>query len=229
MANLGTTACKWDIIIPFDKMWSHLNRIIKPNGAIILFGSEPFSSYLRISNIKMYKYDWVWDKITGTDFLNANKKPLKGFENILIFYKKLPFYFPQKEKGKPFIDNRDNKNKEREKKEYLGTKPKPIKQINIGERHPRSIVRFSARNNNPFHPTQKPIELIEYFIKTYTKENETILDFTMGSGTTGVACVNTDRKFIGIELDEKYFKIAEERINKAIQEKSDNLFSENKG
>jgi len=210
----GTTSCKWDSVIDFKLMWEQLNRIIKPNGAIVLFGSEPFSSALRMSNIKNYRYDWVWDKVVGTGFLNANKMPLKGFENVLIFYNKLPTYNPIKTKGKPFKDVRDNPNNQREVKEYLGTKPKPKKQDNKGDRHPRGFVKISSRNNKPQHPTQKPVALMEYFIKTYTNENETVLDFTMGSGSTGVACKNTNRNFIGIEQDEKYFKIAEERINK---------------
>ena len=209
----GTTACKWDSVIDFDLMWKQLNRIIKDNGAIVLFGSEPFSSALRMSNIKNYKYDWVWDKVIGTGFLNANKMPLKGFENILIFYKNLPTYNPIKTKGKPFKDSRDNPEKLREIKEYLGTKPKPNKQDNKGDRHPRGFIKISSRNNNPIHPTQKPIELCEYLIKTYTNENDTVLDFTMGSGSTGVAAKNLNREFIGIEKDDKYFDIADKRIN----------------
>ena len=212
----GTTACKWDTRIPFEPMWEQLKRVTKKNGAIVLFGSQPFTSALVMSNPKMFKYEWVWDKIIGTDFLNANKKPLKGFENIVIFYDKLPTYNPQKEEGKPFTDNRDNPNKERERKEYLGTKPKPLKQINTGERHPRGIIRISARNNRPLHTTQKPVALIEYLIKTYTNEGETVLDNCMGSGSTGVACINTNRNFIGIELDKQYFDIAKERIEKEV-------------
>jgi DNA modification methylase len=208
----GTTACKWDSVIPFEPMWKELKRIIKNNGCIALFGSEPFSSALRMSNINNYRYDWVWDKVIGTGFLNANKMPLKGFENILVFYKNLPTYNPIKTKGKPFKDSRNNPEKRREIKEYLGTKPKPNKQDNKGDRHPRGFIKISSRNNNPIHPTQKPVPLLEYLIKTYTNEGDTVLDFTMGSGTTGVACKNTNRNFIGIEMDKNYFDIAKNRI-----------------
>lgn len=223
----GTTACKWDSVIPFEPMWERINRLIKPNGAIVLFGSQPFTSALVMSNLKMYRYDWVWDKVIGTDFLNANKKPLKGYENISVFYKKRPTYNPQKEKGKPYTDSRDNPNGDRHTQEYLGSKPKPTKQVNLGYRHPRSIIRLSSRNNKPLHPTQKPVPLLEYLIKTYTNEGETVLDFTMGSGSTGVACVNTNRNFIGIELDEKYFEIAKRRIDESKQ--SNNYNPVNKG
>ena len=207
----GITKCKWDTVIPFDKMWERLNKLIKPNGAIVLFGTEPFSSTLRMSNIKNYKYDWIWNKKISANFLNANKMHLKQFENISIFYKKLPTYNPQKTIGKPFVDKRDN-NKKRKECNIGGTIPLPTKQDNKGDRHPTGIITFSARNNNPLHPTQKPVALIEYLIKTYTNENELVLDFTMGSGTTGVACKNLNRDFIGIELDDEYLEIAKNRI-----------------
>lgn len=207
----GTTACKWDSVIPFDEMWLRLNKLIKPNGAIVLFGSEPFSSALRMSNIKNYKYDWVWDKKTGTNYLNAKKMHTKGFENIMIFYRNLPTYNPQMETGKPFIDNRSNQKNIRVKSEVYRSIPKTIGQVNKGVRYPRGFIKISSRNNNPIHPTQKPVALMEYLIKTYTNENETVLDFTMGSGTTMLACKNTNRKGIGIELDKNYFEIAEKR------------------
>ena len=208
----GTTACKWDSVIPFEAMWERLNKLIKPNWAIVLFWSEPFSSALRMSNIKNYKYDWIWDKVIWTWFLNANKMPLVWYEKISVFYKKLPTYNPQKTKWKPFIDNRDNIDWKREVKEIYWTKPKPIKQQNNWDRHPRRIITINSRNNNPIHPTQKPVALMEYLIKTYTHEWETVLDFTMWSWSTGVWAKNTNRKFIWIELDETYFNIANQRI-----------------
>ena len=203
----GTTACKWDTVIPFDDMWERLNKLIKPNGAIVLFGSEPFSSVLRVSNIKNYKYDWIWEKEIGTGHLNAKKQPLRNSENISIFYKKQPLYRPQFEKGSPY-------------KAFTGKVPenynhsKKVETINNGFRYPKTIVKFKTQREG-LHPTQKPTDLLEYLIKTYTNENETVLDFTMGSGSTGVACMNTNRKFIGIELDKNYFDIASKRIEEA--------------
>ena len=209
----GTTACKWDSVIDFELMWEQLNRIIKPNGAIVLFGSEPFSSALRMSNIKNYKYDLIWDKNKGAQPQLANIQPMKSHENISIFGTGKITYNPQMTKGEPY--KRDNKGSLKNNHK-LGLKP--IKQKNVGERFPKSIHLFkrdySAQTR--LHPTQKPVALMEYLIKTYTNENETVLDFTMGSGTTGVACKQTNRKFIGIEKDEKYFKIAQERITSTL-------------
>ena len=208
----GTTACKWDVVIPFEKLWTQYNRIIKDNGAIVLFGSEPFSSKLRMSNLKMYRYDWVWKKTIASNFALSKKQPQKKHENIIVFFKKQPTYNPQTEKGTPYIDKRCNGTRN----VVVGTenifKRKPIK--NEGFRYPSTIQEFSNGNNNNVHPTQKPVELLEYLIKTYTNENETVLDNCMGSGSAGVACINTNRNFIGIELDEKYFNIAKERIEK---------------
>ena len=202
----GTTACKWDSVIPFEPMWKQLNRIIKLNGAIVLFGSEPFSSALRMSNIKNYKYDWKWDKKQGGNPLNAKIQPLKTYEDIVVFNKHN--YYPIKEKrGKP------------RKKGGLNKQPEHIGKVKLdyytvnNEYYPRAILEMSnANKRNKKHPTQKPIALMEYLIKTYTNENETVLDFTMGSGSTGVAAVYTKRNFIGIELNDKYFKIAKQRI-----------------
>jgi site-specific DNA-methyltransferase (adenine-specific) len=218
----GTTACKWDSIIPFEPMWEQLNRIIKQNGAIVLFGSEPFSSALRMSNIKNYKYDWVWDKVNGSNFLNAKRQPLRSSENISVFYKKQPTYNPQ-------LINRNKKNIRDPKKRYgngVGTvygNTNPNYMFNEGRNipltkgYPKNIISINNKSNElhpskVLHNTQKPIALMEYLIKTYTNENETVLDFTMGSGSTGVACQNTNRNFIGIEMDENYFKIAQDRI-----------------
>ena len=211
----GTTSCKWDSVIPFEPMWAELKRVIKPNGAIVLTAQQPFTSALIMSNPKLYRYNWVWDKVISTNFMNAKKMPLKGFEDVCVFYKKPPTYNPVMTEGKPFTDKRNNVLKERVSKEIYGTMPLPMGQKNEGTRYPRGFIKISARNNKPLHPTQKPVALLEYLIKTYTNEGETVLDFTMGSGSTGVACVNTDRNFIGIELDEKYFEIAKKRIEEA--------------
>jgi DNA modification methylase len=206
----GTTACKWDSVIDFDLMWEQLNRIIKPNGAIVLFGSEPFSSALRMSNIKNYKYDWVWDKVNKkVGFGNSKRQPLRSTENISIFYKKQPTYNPIMEKGKPFKSKSGGNTKI-----YEGGGLKSIVTINEGTRYPHTVISIKGdiKKEMGKHPTQKPVELMEYLVKTYTNENDTVLDFTMGSGSTGVAAKNTNRNFIGIEQDEDYFKIAQQRI-----------------
>lgn len=207
----GTTQCKWDSVIDFGLMWEQLNRVIKPNGAVVLFGSEPFSSALRMSNIKNYRYDLIWNKIRAAGFLNANRMPLKQHENISLFYKKQPTYNPQKYIDKPY--DKTKYNGRHMKENVLGSYVSKISKNN-GERFPKSILKFSQNwsRQQQIHPTQKPVPLMEYLIKTYTNENETVLDFTMGSGSTGVACVNTNRNFIGIEMDDNYFNIASERI-----------------
>ena len=201
----GTTACKWDVIIPFEPLWEQYNRIIKDNGAIVLFGSEPFSSALRMSNIKNFKYDWIWNKKLAGNGILAKKQPLKIHENIMVFNTTL--YFPQMTKGKL--------------RKKMGLKESEItggnsycKETYNDEYYPQTIQEFSTANmrKGRLHPTQKPVALLEYLIKTYTNENETVLDNCMGSGSTGVACVNTSRDFIGIELDKDYFNIAKQRI-----------------
>lgn len=201
----GTTQNKWDSVIPFDKMWERLNKLIKPNGAIVLFAQTPFDKVLGSSNIKALKYEWIWKKNKPTGHLNSKKMPLKEHENILVFYKKLPIYNPQGiiKKDVPTI----------RKGRYNGTNYGDSAKDAIQEyyNYPKSILEFNSVAK-PIHPTQKPVDLLEYLIKTYTNENELVLDFTMGSGSTGVACMNTNRKFIGIELDEKYFEIAKNRI-----------------
>jgi len=208
----GTTACKWDSVIDFKLMWEQLNRIIKPNGAIVLFGSEPFSSALRMSNIKNYKYDWVWNKKLAGGFAVAKYRPLAINENISVFGKGKIKYYPQMVKGKMRVKGR-TKNKGK----YVSENWKGLKDgysTTNDLYFPKTIIEVSnANRRNKQHPTQKPVELMEYLIKTYTNENETVLDFTMGSGSTGVASKNTNRNFIGIEQDEKYFDIANERIN----------------
>ena len=215
----GTTACKWDSVIPFDLMWEQLNRIIKPKGAIVLFGSEPFSSALRMSNIKNYKYDWIWDKCRPTGFANVKKQPMRQCEFISVFYKKQVTYNRQW-LIKDVQNRRPNKVETNIKNPYKGTdtmgtiKPKFSDEFDDTRKNPINLIRFSNPNYKKKHPTQKPVALMEYLIKTYTNKNETVLDFTMGSGTTGVAAKNLNRSFIGIEQDPNYFKIAEERINK---------------
>ena len=204
----GTTACKWDSVIPFDAMWLRLNKLIKPNGAVVLFGSEPFSSALRMSNIKNYKYDWIWEKVKGGNFAILKYQPYKTHEIISVFSNKTHNYYPIK-----------TKQKERKGKVYSSSNSAPLKYNDGKERiykdkHPKSIITVSnANQKGKQHPTQKPVALMEYLIKTYTNKDELVLDFTMGSGTTGIACKNLDRKFIGIELDSNYFDIAKGRIN----------------
>ena len=205
----GTTACKWDSVIPFEPMWEQLNRVIKPNGAICLFGSEPFSSALRMSNIKHFKYDWIWNKKRFANQMCAKFQPLKIHENISVFSLKKHNYYPQglircdkiTKQGKKITDN-------------IGGGSRPTQYYQEFTNYPRSILEFGL-DKEKYHSTQKPITLLEYLIRTYTNEGETVLDFTMGSGSTGVACVNTNRNFIGIELDEGYFEIAKKRIEEA--------------
>jgi len=205
----GTTACKWDSVIDFTLMWEQLNRIIKPNGAIVLFGSEPFSSALRMSNIKNYKYDWYLKKTQADGFLNAKNQPLREYELVSVFNVKK--YNPQLLKVKPF----NTKVLATGKQSGIHGKIKNELKYELRDfKYPKNTIEFKKVNRKEnVHPTQKPVALMEYLIKTYTNEKETVLDFTMGSGSTGVACVNTNRNFIGIEQDEKYFEIATNRIN----------------
>jgi DNA modification methylase len=207
----GTTACKWDSVIDFELMWAQLNRIIKPNGAIVLFASEPFSSALRMSNIKNYKYDWIWEKPTATGHLNAKKQPMRAYENILVFYKSQPTYNPIKTKGhERKVSSADSK-KNCIKTDVYGSHG--LTSYDSTERYPRNVITFQTdKQKSKLHPTQKPIALMEYLIKTYTNENETVLDFTMGSGTTMLACKNTNRNGIGIEMDSSYYNIAVSRL-----------------
>lgn len=209
----GTTKCKWDVIIPFNELWEQYNRIIKDNGAILLFGTEPFSSKLRLSNEKMYRYDWYWEKDKGTNFGSSRKQPLKKIETISVFYKKQPFYdYKGKKLDKPYKHTLPKNKSEvyggfstfnNEEREYV---------IYTHETKKNTIYFARDNGNKGLHSTQKPVALLEYLIKTYTLENEIVLDNCMGSGSTGVACVNTNRKFIGIELEDNYFEIARKRI-----------------
>ncbi len=202
-----TTACKRDTIIPFDLMREQLKRIIKPNWAIVLFGSEPFSSALRMSNIKQYKYDWIWEKPQGVDPFMSKIRPLNNIESISIFCSWRTAYNPQKTVWIPYIITRDKKPRIKETNNVV---MKGTTTINKGERLPTRILKF--KQNKWLHPTQKPVSLIEYLVKTYTNEWETVLDFTIGSWTTAIACINTNRNFIWFELDEWYFNIANNRI-----------------
>lgn len=206
----GTTRNKWDSVIPLNKLWEQYERIIKDNGAIVLFSQMPFSAELVHSNLKLFKYEWIWQKDNGTGFLNAKKMPLKIHENILVFYKKLPLYNPQMRTGfKPYKCKQG-----RHSTNYGAYEQGHITESN-GERYPIDIIEF--KKDSGLHPTQKPVALLEYLIKTYTNEGDTVLDNCMGSGSTGVACVNTNRNFIGYELNEKYFEIAEKRINECVE------------
>ena len=218
----GTTKCKWDTIIPFEDLWEQYNRIIKDNGAIVLFGSEPFSTELRHSNLKMYKYDWIWNKRKAGNFAQGNKQPLKIHENIMVFYKSFPTYNPQKtiadkictrSEGKKSINRQDRKTAG-----GLGGEIKYSDKYEPDKKLPVSILEFKKDNyrGNIFHPTQKPVELLEYLIRTYTQDGEVILDNCMGSGSTGVAAMNLHRKFIGMELEPQYFEIAEKRIQDVV-------------
>ena len=207
----GTTACKWDSVIPFEPLWEQYNRIIKDSGAIVLFGREPFSSYLRTSNVKMYRYDWIWEKSKATNFLFAKQMPLIAHEDIMVFYKKKPTYNPQKTEGKPY-------NKGVEKRTEIEAVGKigngNLIENKSGLRNPRSVQYFvTAEREGKLHSTQKPIKLIEYFVNTYSNENDTILDNTMGSGTTMLACKNLNRNGIGIEKDPQYYAVAVARVD----------------
>ena len=208
----GTTACKWDSVIPFEPMWEQLNRIIKDNGAIVLFGSQPFTSALIMSNPTMFKHEWIWVKDKGSNFANTIREPMKEHEQVLIFSNKKWTYNRILEKRKGSGNKAVGRiHKQYKKSENYGLFKGayiPVNKLRV----PSSLQKFNRETG--LHPTQKPVKLMEYLIKTYTNELEVVLDFTMGSGTTGVACCNLNRHFIGIELDKEYFKIAEERIKK---------------
>jgi len=215
----GTTACKWDSVIPFESMWEQLKRIIKPNGAIVLFGSEPFSSALRMSNIKQYKYDWVWEKSRALGFMNAKNKPMNKHELVSVFSsgtcangsnKKMPYYPQGLIPLNKIVKGRKDSLADREGHKF-SRKSHKDELFQEWTNYPDQILRYASEGNT-VHPTQKPVPLLEYLIKTYTQEGETVLDFTCGSGSTLVAAKNTNRHAIGIELDETYFKIAQDRI-----------------
>ena len=217
MADLpyGTTACKWDSVIPFEPLWTAYRRVCKPSAAIVLTASQPFTSALVMSNVKEFRYCWVWDKVNRyTGALLANKMPMKRHEDVVVFYRKLPIYNKQFREGKPYSVKRtgghgEHNGNAHESQFRVG--------VNDGNHNPCSIIEVKGDNKKEHgsHPTQKPVALMEYLVKTYTNPGELVLDNTMGSGTTGVACMNTDRRFIGIERDETYFGIAQARIEAA--------------
>ena len=215
----GTTACKWDNIIPYEPMWKELKRIRKEKTPIALFGNEPFSSHLRISNINEYKYDWKYKKLIASNFASAKYQPMKHIEDVMIFGKGVLNYYPIKQEraqsGKSRIEA-GYKYNSKKGGDFIGNINRTVTDQDYDKnlKFPEDIQTFNnrAKGDRGFHPTQKPIKLLEYLIKTYTKENETVLDFTMGSGSTGVACKNTNRDFVGIELEKEYFDIAKERI-----------------
>lgn len=204
----GTTECKWDSIIDLHKMWYEYERIIKSNGAIVLTAQQPFTTTLANSNIKLLKYEWIWEKSQGTNPLNSKIMPLKSHENILVFYKNKPTYNPQMWYSTPYTGF---KSKTKKIGEVYGYANSEHRDNPDGSRYPKSVLKFKQEKG--LHPTQKPVALMEYLIKTYTNEYEIVMDSAMGSGTTGVAAVNTNRHFIGIELDKGYFKVADKRIS----------------
>ena len=211
----GTLKLKWDAIIPFDELWEQYERIIKDNGAIVLFGSQPFTSNLVMSNLKLFKYEIIWDKVNISNPMLAKKQPLKSHENICVFYKKQPVYNPQMTSGIKW--NRGGSGAKKSKHKAFDIDLERECKSDITElKYPKTIwIESNSNRNNRFHPTQKPVGLLEKLIKTYTNEGEVVLDNCMGSGSTGVACVNTGRKFIGIEIDKKYFDISKQRIEEA--------------
>ena len=211
----GTTNCKWDTIIPLEPLWEQYERIIKDNGAVVLTASQPFSSTLVMSNPKLFRYEWVWDKKNPTNFAMAKKQPLKYHETILVFAKKQTEYYPIKWRGKP--NHKQGLLKNDQQSEVYG-KIKRTKDNLSGMKYPRSIIEISKHSSQGgLHPTQKPVALFEYLVKTYTNEGDVVLDNCMGSGTTAIACLNTNRNFIGFELDETYYNIANERIEKSLE------------
>lgn len=209
----GTTACKWDTVIPFEPLWAQYRRVTKPNAAIVLTASQPFTTQLIASNIGEFRYNWVWEKPQGVDPFMAKHRPLNNIEDIVVFSRKKPVYNPQMEPGDPYSVTRD---KTPRMKETNGATMRETTTVNSGVRLPKRIIRCNQQKG--LHPTQKPVALMEYLIRTYTNEGETVLDNCAGSFTTGVACLNTGRNFIGIERDDHYFKIGSERMAKRAAE-----------
>ncbi len=211
----GTTNCAWDTVINLEKLWEQYNRIIKENGAIVLFAQTPFDKVLGASNLDMLRYEWIWEKTTSTGHLNAKKMPMKAHENILVFYKKLPTYNPQKTTGHKPVNSYT---KHQSDGEIYGKTKSGISGGGSTERYPRSVLLFPTdKQKSALHPTQKPVALLEYLILTYSNKGDTVLDSCMGSGSTGIAALHTGREFIGIETDDTYFKTAKERFEKTVK------------
>ena len=204
----GTTACKWDSIIPLDFLWEQYNRICKKNAAMLFTSAQPFTTTLASSNINNFRYEWIWEKPQGTNPMNAKVMPLKSHENILVFYRSKPTYNPQMWYSTPYSGFSSDTSKIGE---VYGNQQSKHRDNPEGSRYPKTVLKFKQEKG--LHPTQKPVGLMEYLIKTYTNEEDTVLDNTMGSGTTGVACVNCNRSFVGIEMDKKYYQISKERFN----------------
>jgi len=204
----GTTACKWDSIIPLDFLWEQYNRICKKNAAMLFTSAQPFTTTLASSNINNFRYEWIWEKPQGTNPMNAKVMPLKSHENILVFYRSKPTYNPQMWYSTPYSGFSSDTSKIGE---VYGNQQSKHRDNPEGSRYPKTVLKFKQEKG--LHPTQKPVGLMEYLIKTYTNEGDTVLDNTMGSGTTGVACVNCNRSFVGIEMDKKYYQISKERFN----------------
>lgn len=222
----GTTKCSWDVIIPFEDLWKEYERIIKDNGCIALFGTEPFSSAVRMSNPSMYRYDWYWHKTLCSNFLNAKKQPFFKVETISIFYRKCPTYNPQMVEGKPYSISSINRYNPNGHQQTYGIKYKKSFD-NVTTRYPDNLIEVKSDTNKKdrLYPAMKPVQLCEYLIKTYTNCNDIVLDNCMGSGSTGVACAYTGRKFIGIEQNKKYFDNSKERVKIAFTERiPDELF-----
>ena len=210
----GTTQCSWDTVIPFEEMWQGLQTVAGARVPIVLFGCEPFSSLLRLSNLRKFKYDWIWNKPRATGFLNAKKRPMRAHEIISVFCDGLPPYWPQKTTGHERIQSFRSKHQQIDVYGHMAAD----RYYDSTERYPRSVLTFSVDTpNRSVHPTQKPVALMEYLALTYAKEGDTVLDFTMGSGTTGVGAIRAGRKFKGIEIDAKYFDIACSRVSEELK------------
>ncbi|MBR2520344.1 MAG: site-specific DNA-methyltransferase [Selenomonadaceae bacterium] len=222
-----STDCAWDKRIPIDEMWEQFNRVTKQNAAIVLFAQLPFAVDLINANRKMFRYEWIWSKPKACGFLNANRMPLRAHENILVFYRALPTYNPQWSTGKPYT--RAQRKEPRTRTSVYQGRGSSVTQNDGNHYYPRDVITFSPPVTNSktearIHPTQKPIALMEFLVKTYTNEYEIVLDATMGSGSTGVACVNTRRKFIGFETDKNFFAAAQKRLQAAERLHAQNLF-----